>query len=113
MGFINEEDAEWDETYELNLKTHISMSRVVAPYFIKQKSGKIVNIASEAGKRIGTSVTAYGTIKSNVIHFTKSLAGELGEHNINVKCVCPGVVYTRLWEALASHLADLQFIPQA
>ncbi len=107
MGFINEEDAEWDETYELNLKTHILMSRAVAPCFIKQKSGKIVNISSEAGKRIGTTVTAYGTVKASVIHFTKSLAGELAEHNINVNCICPGIVYTAFHEAAGALFARL------
>lgn len=112
MGFVNEADAEWDETYELNLKSHIMMCREVVPHLIKQKSGKIVNIASEAGKRIGMNVTAYGTIKGGVIYFTKSLAGELGEHNINVNCVCPGVVYTPFWKALASHILDIRYAPE-
>ena len=107
MGFINEEDTEWDETFELNLKSHIMMSRAVAPYFIKQKSGKIVNIASTAGKQVGGQVNAYGTMKTGVIHFTKGLAGELAEHNINVNSVCPGAVYTGFVEAGAAQFLRL------
>ena len=101
MGFINIEDAEWDESYELNFKSHVMMSRAVAPYFIKQKSGKIVDIVSGGGSGggwLGGRVGAYGTMKTADIHFTKSLAVELAEHNINVNCISPGNVFTPLVE---------------
>ncbi len=106
MGFINIEEEEWDENYELNLKSHIRMSRAVAPYFIKQKSGKIVNIVSGNGTRLGGRVGAYETMKIADIHFTRSLAMELAEHNINVNCVYPGNVWTPLMERRGASRED-------
>ena len=112
-GFINQEDAEWDETYELNLKTRVTMSRAVAPYFIKQRSGKIVNISSVAGKGPRPWLMAYGAAKAADISFTKSLAAELAGDNINVNCICPGIIYTPLWEKLAAHMIDIDPNPEA
>ena len=100
--FLDQKEAEWDETYELNLKTHILMCWAVVPYLIKQKSGKIVGISSIMGKRISMGVDAYSIMKCGVIHFTKGLAGELAEHNINVNCICPGLVYTPDLEEIAT-----------
>ena len=111
-GIINQEDAEWDDAYKLNLKTRFTMSRAVVPYFIKQRSGKIVNIASAAGKGPRPLLMAYGATKSADIHLTKSLAVELGEYNINVNCVCPGIIYTPLWEKLAAHMIAVSLNPE-
>ncbi len=109
--FTDQEEAEWDENYKLNLKTHILMSQAVAPYFIKQKSGKIVNIASQAGKMPGSGSMAYSVAKAADIHFTRSLATVLAEHNINVNCICPGVIYTPLWEKIAAQ--SIRRLPEA
>ncbi len=92
-----EEEAEWDEILANNLKSHVLMCRAVAPHFLKQKSGKIVNISSIAGKRPIPGMMSYGAAKAGDISLTRSLAMELAEHNINVNCICPGVVYTGLW----------------
>ena len=109
--FIDQEEAEWDENYELNLKTHVLMSRAVVPYFRKQKSGKIVNIASIAGKSNYAGHMAYSAAKASVISFTRTLAMELAEHNINVNCICPGVIYTPLWEKIAAQ--HVRLLPEA
>lgn len=112
------EEKEWDDTIELNLKTTMLMSRAVAPHFINQKSGKIVNISSIGGRTpsgggrgmsgvIGergaafTPMMSYGVAKAGVIQFTMSLALQLAEYNINVNCICPGVLYTPLYERSA------------
>ena len=111
LKFVDVKEAEWDENYELNLKTQVLMSRAVAPYFIKQKSGKIVNISSVAGKSNRSQHMAYSAAKASVIHFTRILAAELAEHNINVNCICPGVIYTPLWEKIAAQFTRL--LPEA
>jgi len=111
LNFIDQKDAEWGENYELNLRTQVLMSRAVAPYFIKQKSGKIVNVASVAGIGPTPQLMAYAAAKAADISFTKSLAMELAEHNVNVNCVCPGVIYTLLWEKLAAQFTQL--VPEA
>jgi len=111
LGFVDQKEAEWDESYELNLKTQVLMCRAVAPYFIKQKSGKIVNVASVAGIGPTPQLMAYAAAKAANISFTKSLAMKLAGNNINVNCICPGIVYTLLWEKLAAQFTRL--VPEA
>ena len=98
--FIDQEGPEWDRTFELNLKTQVGMCRAVLPHFVKQKSGKIVNISSVGGKRAMPRNTCYGATKAGVIYFTRALATEVAEHNINVNCVCPGGVFTPTYAKL-------------
>ncbi len=98
LQFVDIEEVEWDENIALNFKTQVLMAKAVAPYFIKQKSGKILNIASIAAKLFDPSILTYNVAKTGVIHFTGALAKELGKYNINVNCVCPGNVWTTLWE---------------
>jgi NAD(P)-dependent dehydrogenase (short-subunit alcohol dehydrogenase family) len=116
------EEQEWDDNVRLNLKTTMVMSKAVAPIFVEQKSGKIVNIASIGGRpprktglggggMSGTGVDftplmSYGVAKAGVIQFTMSLALQLAEFNINVNCICPGVLYTPLYEHSAPRRID-------
>ncbi len=96
--FAEQEEAEWDENFQLNLKTHVLMSQAVTPYLIKQKSGKIVNIASISGQK--PDAIAYSACKAGDIALTKGLAKELAEYNINVNCICPGVIWTAFHERI-------------
>ena len=105
-SFIERTEEEWDDTYEANLKSHVLITRVVVPHLIKQQSGKIVNISSIAGKMAGTMVMPYAAFKAGVISFTKSLAQELGPNNINVNCICPGIIYTPLWDMRATRTVE-------
>jgi len=111
LEFVDMKEAEWNENYELNLKSHILISQAVVPYFIKQKSGKIVNIASIAGKMPGSGHMTYNILKAADIHLTRSLAMSLSEHNINVNCICPGVIYTPLWEGFGAQFTRI--LPKA
>ncbi len=112
------EETEWDDTIRLNLKSTMLMCRAVMPYLIRQKSGKIVNISSiggrppwSGGRSIGgmrgrgaelSPIMSYGVAKAGVIQFTMSLALQLAEFNINVNCICPGSLYTPLYERSAA-----------
>ena len=111
LKFVDIEDAEWDGSFKLNFKTVALMSEAVVPYFIKQKSGKIVNISSVASKLFDPTVIAYGVAKTGVIHFTSALAMELAKYNINVNCICPGPIWTPLWEKEAEKF--IQNTPEA
>ncbi len=108
------EEQEWDDTVKLNLKTTMIMSHTLMPYFIAQRSGKIINIASIGGRppfgmggRAGnlgahfSPMTSYAVAKAGVIQFSRILALQLAPHNINVNCICPGVLYTPLYERSA------------
>jgi NAD(P)-dependent dehydrogenase (short-subunit alcohol dehydrogenase family) len=88
----------WDRYYELNLKSHVMLSHAVTPYFIKQRSGKIVNISSDAARQADTGQMPYGAMKAADVSITWSLARALAPYNITVNCVCPGFIYTPLWE---------------
>ena len=99
-GFLAEVEANWDGTYEQSLKASVLMCKAVEPHFVKQKSGKIVNISSINGRYAQVSSPSssyghpYGCMKAALIRFSQILADELGPHNINVNCICPGWVYT-------------------
>ncbi|MCK9273898.1 MAG: SDR family oxidoreductase [Syntrophales bacterium] len=92
--FVDLEEWVWDRNYELNIKSQVFMCQAVAPYFIKQKSGKILNLSSIGGKRAAAMNAPYGATKAGVIYFTKALAAELADCNINVNCICPAAVFT-------------------
>ncbi|WP_267643377.1 SDR family NAD(P)-dependent oxidoreductase [Haloarchaeobius amylolyticus] len=96
---------EWDQTMAVNLRGPFLMCRQVLPVMKEQSYGRIVNIASVTGKRPLTQRTPYATSKMGVIGFTRTLAAEVGEDDINVNAVCPGSVdgprIDRVFEAKA------------
>jgi len=102
MSLANEE--EWDRSYAVNLKSHFLMSRAVAPHMVKRKSGRIINISSQAGKDPDPMNMPYGTFKGAVVTFTHALARLLAGENITVNCILPGLIYTPLWETYATLL---------
>ena len=94
----------WDRFYRLNLKAHVMVTHAVTPHFVKQRSGKIVNIASIAGRLADPNQMPYATFKAGVISMTWSMARALAPYNINVNCICPGLIYTPLWDRGATHM---------
>ena len=92
--------SDWDACYEVNLKGIWIMSRAVVDQFRTAGSGKIVNIASIAGRRGGAGLAHYNASKAGAISVTQSLASDLGALNINVNAVCPGLLWTDMWRQL-------------
>ena len=88
----------WDRYYKFNLKSHLMLSNAATPYFIKQRSGRIINIASVSGRIAEPDHMPYAAMKAADISLTWSLARGLARYNITVNCVCPGFVYTPMWE---------------
>lgn len=100
-------EAEWDSTIDVDLKGQFLCSQAVAKHMIKQKRGKIVNIASLAA-HIGTpNLVAYSASKGGVIQLTKVLAVEWGKHNITVNAVSPGLTMTELVKAVFKERPDV------
>lgn len=95
----------WDRTMEINLKGAWTVCRAAVPILKKQRSGKIVIVASTAGQRGEANYSNYAASKGGLIAFTKSLASELAEWGINVNAVAPGWVDT---EMTAEALGDNQ-----
>ena len=89
--------AEWDRVLAVNLKSVFMFSKEVVKFMKKRRSGKIINIASVAGKIGGIAAGAhYSASKAGVICFTKSLALQAAPFDINVNCVCPGPMKTEM-----------------
>ena len=93
---------DWDLTYSVNVKGTVIASELIAENMKLRRRGKIVNIASHGGRRgAGGSLSAYTASKAAVIHYTQSLAIDMAPHNINVNSVCPGTIWTPMWEQIA------------
>ncbi len=93
-------EADWDRIHRVNAKGVFFCLQRVAREMIPRRSGRIINIASIAGKGYeGASNVAYAASKGAVISMTKLAALQLGKHNINVNSVCPGVTRTALSDA--------------
>ncbi len=98
---IESEDWAWDKTMDVNLKGPYMLSRLVAQRMIAAgKGGSILNIASVAGLTASPMQGIYSVSKAAIIMLTKVMARELGREKIRVNCICPGVIKTKLSEAL-------------
>jgi NAD(P)-dependent dehydrogenase (short-subunit alcohol dehydrogenase family) len=102
---LTEED--WDRTHRVNAKGVFFCLQRAARDMILRRSGRIINIASIAGKGYaGTSNAIYAASKGAVISLTKTAAQQLGPYNINVNAVCPGIVRTAMWREINRVLAE-------
>jgi meso-butanediol dehydrogenase/(S,S)-butanediol dehydrogenase/diacetyl reductase len=90
-------EEEWDTVMDVNAKGVFLCSRAILPHMLERKSGSIVNIASQAGKRGYRLFAHYCASKAAVIVFSKGLALEVAPH-VRVNCVCPGIVNTDMME---------------
>jgi NAD(P)-dependent dehydrogenase (short-subunit alcohol dehydrogenase family) len=88
----------WDRFYALNLKSHAMLCNAIVPHLIKQGSGNIINVASISGRLPDPMLAPYAACKAGDISLTWTLARALAPYNIRVNCICPGLVYTPLWE---------------
>ncbi len=90
----------WDKLIALNFVGPMQLTKALLPAMMERGSGRIVNIASDAGRVGSLGETVYSAAKGGLIAFTKSLARETARHGINVNCVCPGPTDTPLLAAV-------------
>jgi 2-hydroxycyclohexanecarboxyl-CoA dehydrogenase len=96
--FMKTQPEQWEKIIAINLTGALHMHHAVLPGMIERRQGRIVNIASDAG-RVGSSGEAvYAACKAGLIGFSKTIAREHSRHNITANVVCPGPTDTALFE---------------
>jgi 3-oxoacyl-[acyl-carrier protein] reductase len=97
---------DWKSVVDIDLNGTFNCCKAVVPFMIKQNYGRIVNIASIAGKEGNPNASAYSAAKAGVIALTKSLGKELAEYNIAVNCVTPAAAKTRIFDQISKEHID-------
>jgi 2-dehydro-3-deoxy-L-rhamnonate dehydrogenase (NAD+) len=90
----------WKQVIDINLNGTFYCNRAVAPLMVAQNYGRIVNIASIAGKEGNPNASGYSASKAGVIGLTKSLGKELAKHNITVNAITPAAVRTPIFDQM-------------
>jgi 3-oxoacyl-[acyl-carrier protein] reductase len=100
-------DNNWDKVLAINLSAHVHLARLCVPYLTNAAGGgRIVNIASTEAIVATTGLAAYTASKHGVVGLTKSLAVELGSHNITVNAICPGPIDTGMTAPIPQEMKD-------
>jgi len=106
--FLDTTEEVWDNLLAINLKSTLLCSQAVLEDMIRKRYGKIVNISSDAAKMGVTAQASYTAAKAGVMGLTRTLAREMARHNINVNCVCPGLVDTELTAELTGLAPEIR-----
>ncbi len=96
----------WRQVMEVNVNGVFLCNRAIVPVMLKQDYGRIVNIASVAGKEGNPNASAYSSSKAAVIGLTKSLGKELAKTGIRVNCVTPAAVKTAIFDQMSQQHID-------
>ncbi|RLC47715.1 MAG: 3-oxoacyl-ACP reductase [Candidatus Cloacimonadota bacterium] len=99
-------EQDWDDVMNVNLKGTFLCTKKFAKIMIKQRSGKIINIASIIGQIGNAGQANYAASKAGIIAFTKSIAKELASRNINVNAVAPGFIKTEMTDRLPTEIVE-------
>ncbi|MBI3616265.1 MAG: 3-oxoacyl-ACP reductase FabG [Candidatus Omnitrophica bacterium] len=112
--FLRITKSDWDKMVEVNLTGAFLVAKAVGRVMLKQRSGKIINIASVLGLRGSPQAVAYCVTKGGVVQMTRVMAIELGPAGIQVNCLAPGLVatdmtkeYTKDSEAMRQYLSKV------
>ena len=113
---LNSEDSHWDKIFDVNVKGYFNFAKACSISMIKNNYGKIINVASIAAKTPLEGLGVYNISKAAVVMLTKVLAKELGQHNIQINTLAPGLIKTdfsrALWENEDTYNKIVKAIPQ-
>jgi meso-butanediol dehydrogenase/(S,S)-butanediol dehydrogenase/diacetyl reductase len=105
--FTRQTEADWDKVFQVNLKSVFFGCKAIAPHFRERRYGKIVNIASIAGPLSSQTMPSYSVAKMGVVTFTKIVAKDLAAYGVNANAICPGLLYTDMWEKIGAVLTEI------
>jgi 3-oxoacyl-[acyl-carrier protein] reductase len=110
---VRMKDEDWDQVIETNLRGVFLMTRAVGKVMMRQRSGRIINIASTAGAMGNPGQVNYSAAKGGVIALTKAAARELAHWNILVNAVAPGLIETDMTAVVSAETRDglIQQVP--
>ena len=100
------DESDWDAVIDVNLKGVFLCCKAVIDHMIERQYGKIISVASIAGKEGNPTLIPYSASKAGVICLTKALAKEVTEYSINVNCVSPAVIRTPILEQVSQSTID-------
>lgn len=106
MPFVETDAAFWRRVVDINYVGQVAITHAFLPAMIEAKAGRVVNIASDAGRVGSLGETVYAGAKGGVIAFTKSLAREVARYEITANCVCPGPTDTPLFHEQAEKVRN-------
>jgi 3-oxoacyl-[acyl-carrier protein] reductase len=96
----------WDATIAVNLSAYVRLVRACLPHLVRDRAGRIVNIASTEGLGATPYVSPYTVSKHGVVGLTRSLACELGPQGVTVNCICPGPIRTGMTAPIPDEAKD-------
>jgi len=99
-------DEVWDRTFQINVHAAFALTRALVPAMIKAGFGRVINVASNAGRMGYAYTTAYCAAKHAMVGMTRALAAEIARTPVTVNAVCPGWVETRMVEEATSRIAS-------
>jgi 3-oxoacyl-[acyl-carrier protein] reductase len=94
QSFLDMTEEQWDTMLDINLKSVFHCTKLVMPHMVRQRSGAVVNISSVTFFTGLENLTHYIASKGGIIGFSRSLAREMGEHNVRINCITPGAIET-------------------
>src|SRR5229473_3552544 len=106
--FVDSAEETWDRIIAVNLRGTITVTRAVLDGMIERGTGRIIHIASDAGRVGSSGEVVYSATKGGIIAFGKALAREVARHGITVNCVCPGPTDTALLGQVAAYSQKLR-----
>lgn len=105
MPFTNNTDADWDRVWDINVKGVVHVCGAARQALIGSGNGRIVNLSSVVGVISATYMPPYTVSKAALISLTKVLARELAEYHVTANAICPGFIWTPLWQDLGERMA--------
>ena len=108
QAIVDIDVATWDRVFAVNVRGPFLMAKYVAPHMIARRYGKIVNIGSGVAYKGMPRMTHYASSKGAIATLTRSLSRELGEHNICVNTLAPGLIMSDTLVAAANHSEQLR-----